>query len=62
MSELAEQKGCPFRVTTKNACVYGTLDNLQKGVIICTEREARDDLPTSDTHLYNRDNSSNSGD
>ena len=62
MSELAEQKGCPFRVTTINACVYGILDNHKKGAIVCTEREARDDLPTSDTHLYDRDNSSNTGD
>ena len=62
MSALAGLKGIPFRVTVKNACIYGTLDNHKIGAIVCTEREAKDDLPTSDTHLYNRDNSSNSGD
>ena len=62
MNVLAEQKGCPFRITVKNACIYGVLDNLQNGGILPVEREARDDLPTSDTHLYDRDNSSNTGD
>ncbi len=62
MSALAGLKGIPFRVTVKNACIYGTLDNPQKGGITSIEREAKDDIPTSDTHLHNRDNSSNSGD
>lgn len=62
MNVLAEQKGCPFRVITKNACIYGTLDNHKKGAIVCTEREAKDDLPTSDTYLLDRNNSGNSGD
>lgn len=62
MNVLAEQKGCPFRITVKNACIYGTLDNLQKGVILPIEREAKDDLPTSDTYLLDRNNSGNSGD
>lgn len=40
MNVLAEQKGCPFRITVNNACIYGVLDNLQKGVILPIEREA----------------------
>ena len=62
LSALAGLKGIPFRVTTKNACIYGVLDNLQKGVILPIEREAKDDLPTSDTYLLDRNNSGNSGD
>ena len=62
LSALAGLKGIPFRVTVKNACVYGTLDNHNKGAIVCTEREAKDDISTSSNSLLDRDNSSNSGD
>jgi len=41
LSALAGLKGIPFRITVKNACVYGVLDNHKKGAIVWVSNGGR---------------------